>query len=434
MTTTAIAPEVKTEREEFHVDFPFTKAVTTEKGDLELVGYASTWVKDRDGERIDPHAFDATIENYLSLNPIVLWQHNHDCPLGSITSAEVDENGLKVVAIIPKPEEGEAPWAHTAYNKIAAGIVKTFSIGGYFERELRPPADGGMFDYELMDIVIVQVDLYEVSCVSVPANPDSIFEAAKKAFGDSDPAALLDDRRRAALKQVEQLLGMKDVTDPELVGMSDEERAERFNVLIKGWGGAVGYDDYRVVEALVEQKRFEQAKPLATALNDALYLPAGTEQSVKAGRVLSKANQGKLEQAMELLGDVIGQVHDAPELDADTVAAAENELSFVEGEEKESVSDASWDGSASRFTDAQWRKSCVLDRGKEAGMAKARYGLPVREPSGTLNRNGVHAAAQRFSSVSASAEAKKKAAKRLVKLYRGPLKEDPPESLVQAAS
>lgn len=273
---TAVAPEVKTEREEFHVDIPFTKAVTTEKGDLELVGYASTWVKDRDGERIDPHAFDDTIETYLSKNPIVLWQHNHDCPLGTITAAEVDENGLKVTAIIPKPSEGEAAWAHTAYNKIAAGIVKTFSIGGYFERELRPPVDGGMFDYELMDVVIVRVDLYETSCVSVPSNPDSIFEAAKKAFRDSDPAALLDDRRRAALKQVEQLLGMKDVTDPELVGMSDAEREERFNVLIKGWDGAVGYDDFRVVEALVEQKRFEQAKPLATALNDSLYLPVGT--------------------------------------------------------------------------------------------------------------------------------------------------------------
>lgn len=320
-TATVVAPEVKTEREKFHVDIPFTKAVTTEKGDLELVGYASTWVKDRDGERIDPKAFDDTIENYLSKNPIVLWQHNHDCPLGTIASAEVDESGLKVIAIIPKPADGEAPWAHTAYSKIAAGIVRTFSIGGYFERELRPPAEGDMFDYDLMDIVIVRVDLYETSCVSVPANADSIFEAAKKAFSGSDPAAMLDERRRAALKQVEQLLGLKDVTDPELSGMSDTEREERFNVLIKGWDGAVAYDDYRVVEALVEQKRFEQAKPLATALNDALYLPAGTEESTKAGRVLSKSNQGKLEQASELLGEVLGQVKEAPEIDASELAA-----------------------------------------------------------------------------------------------------------------
>lgn len=316
MTATAVKPEIKREREEFHVDIPFTKASSGEKGDLELVGYASTWVKDRDGERIDPHAFDDTIEAYLAKNPIVLWQHNHDCPLGSITKMEVDETGLRVTAIVPKPADGEAPWAHTAYSKIAAGIVKTFSIGGYFERELRPPAEGDYFDYDLMDIVIVRVDLYETSCVSVPANADSIYEAARKAFGDSDPAAMLDERRRAALKQVEQLLGMKDITDPELVGMSDEERDERFHLLMKGWNGAIGIDDYRVVEALVEQKQFETAKPLATALNDSLYLPAGTEESAKAGRVLSKSNQGKLEKAKELLAEVLGQVNEAPEVDA----------------------------------------------------------------------------------------------------------------------
>lgn len=319
---TATANEVKTEREKFFVDIPFTKAATTEKGELELVGYASTWVKDRDGERIDPHAFDDTIESYLSKNPIVLWQHDHNCPLGNIKEAVVDENGLKVTAIVPKPVEGEAPWAHTAYAKIAAGIVRTFSIGGYFERELRPPADGDMFDYDLMDIVIVRVDLYETSCVSVPANPDSIFEAAKKAFGDSDPAEMLDERKRAALKQVEQLLGMKDISDPELAGMTDEEREERFDLLIKGWDNSIGYDDYRVIDQLVEGEKFAQALPLTTALNDKLYLPSGTDSdTVKAGRILSKANQSKLEKASELLSEVLVQVEERPEVDADAAEA-----------------------------------------------------------------------------------------------------------------
>jgi HK97 family phage prohead protease len=319
MTLTA-PREIKKEREKFVVDIPFTKAATTKDGTLELVGYASTWAKDRDGERIDPHAFDDTMENYLSKNPIILWQHNHDCPLGTMKEAIIDETGLKVVVLIPKPEEGEAPWAVTAYSKIAAGIVKTFSIGGYFERELRPPADGDYFDYDLMDIVIVRVDLYETSCVSVPANADSIFEAAKKAFADHDPAAELDERRRAALKQVEQLLGMKDITDPELSGMSDAEREERFAVLIKGWEGAIGYDDFRVVEGLVAGEKFKQAEPLAVALNEALYLPAGAGTVVKAGRVLSKANQGKIEKAVALLGEVMGQVEEAPEVEAEAEA------------------------------------------------------------------------------------------------------------------
>lgn len=329
MTPTALL-EAKKEREKFFVDVPFTKAATSSTGELELVGYASTWVKDRDGERIDPHAFDDTIEEYLSKNPIVLWQHDHNCPLGYIKEAIVDENGLKVVAIIPKPEEGEAPWAVTAYSKISAGIVKTFSIGGYFERELRPPSDGDYFDYDLMDIVIVRIDLYETSCVSVPANADSIFEAAKKAFADHDPSAELDERRRAALKQVEQLLGMKDVTDPELSGMSDDERRERFGILIKGWDGSIGYDDYRVAQTIFDKGAFKTAKPMVEALQTALYMPSGSEASTKAGRVLSKANQGKLEKAMELLGEVVGQVGEAPEVQVDE----ESELAVGQGDQK----------------------------------------------------------------------------------------------------
>jgi uncharacterized protein len=99
----------------------------------------------------------------------------------------------------------------------------------------------------------------------------------------------------------------------------------------------------------------------------------------------------------------------------------------------EKVTDGSWDGSASRFTNEQWRHSCVLDRGSSYKTPKERYGLPVREPDGTLNRNGVHAAAGRLASVQAAPDAKKAAARKLVSLYRGPLNETPPDSLLKAA-
>jgi len=58
-----------------------------------------------------------------------------------------------------------------------------------------------------------------------------------------------------------------------------------------------------------------------------------------------------------------------------------------------------WDGSPGRFTDEQYARSCVLDRGPEAGTAKQRYGLPVREPDGTLNCDAVSAALARIGQV-----------------------------------
>jgi hypothetical protein len=63
-----------------------------------------------------------------------------------------------------------------------------------------------------------------------------------------------------------------------------------------------------------------------------------------------------------------------------------------------------WDGSASRFTDEQYAKSCVLDRGPDAGPPKQRYSLPVRDPDGTLNCDGVSAARAMVGKVKASPE------------------------------
>jgi hypothetical protein len=100
------------------------------------------------------------------------------------------------------------------------------------------------------------------------------------------------------------------------------------------------------------------------------------------------------------------------------------------------VSDKPWSQfSDSDYTDAQYARACVLDRGMGAGTAKQRYSLPVREPDGTLNRGGVHAAAggHGVSAVHASPQAKKAAAVKLVGLYRSQLKEDPPPSLLAAA-
>lgn len=105
---------------------------------------------------------------------------------------------------------------------------------------------------------------------------------------------------------------------------------------------------------------------------------------------------------------------------------------------KASVSDTPWSNfSTSDYTDEQYARACILDRGPDAGTAKQRYSLPVREPSGTVNRNACHAAAAVLGGgrggVNATAEQKRAAAKKLLALYRGPLGDEPPESLVNAA-
>jgi hypothetical protein len=84
--------------------------------------------------------------------------------------------------------------------------------------------------------------------------------------------------------------------------------------------------------------------------------------------------------------------------------------------------------------------ACLIDlSAKSEEKTKERCKLPVREPrslGGRLNRNAVHAAAAVLAGgrggVEAPAAEKRKAARKLVRLYRE-LDEDPPDSLRKLA-
>lgn len=102
------------------------------------------------------------------------------------------------------------------------------------------------------------------------------------------------------------------------------------------------------------------------------------------------------------------------------------------------VTDAAWDGSASRFTDEQYRRAaaaCEPGSGTENGpTVKEGCILPHHEPDGRTNRNGVHAAAQRASQVSGRDQATVDRAKAHLRAHYRALDEEPPDSLTAAAS
>lgn len=108
-------------------------------------------------------------------------------------------------------------------------------------------------------------------------------------------------------------------------------------------------------------------------------------------------------------------------------------LSEVPSERIDLDAGGSWDGSAGRFTDAQYQRSCLIKRSGE-GSIKERCSLPVREPGGAVSEKGVEAAAAMIGKLkNVSPEEKKAAAKKLVSLYRS-LKKDPPPGIAKLAS
>lgn len=70
---------------------------------------------------------------------------------------------------------------------------------------------------------------------------------------------------------------------------------------------------------------------------------------------------------------------------------------------------------------------------KEPPETKADCKLPIREPDGTLNANAIIAAAIRIHQTDAPMDKKRKAARKLVALYRRVLDREPPENLKRLA-
>ena len=103
------------------------------------------------------------------------------------------------------------------------------------------------------------------------------------------------------------------------------------------------------------------------------------------------------------------------------------------------ISDKPWSSiSEAGYKDAEsFCKACLIDL-NEPGKPKTKNAckLPVREPSGALNRNAVHAAAAALAGARGGVDAplaeKRKAAKKLLSLY-AELKEEPPENIKKLA-
>jgi HK97 family phage prohead protease len=114
------------------------------------------------------------------------------------------------------------------------------------------------------------------------------------------------------------------------------------------------------------------------------------------------------------------------------MAVVIEETGRTEGEDR--ISEAPWDGSAGRFTDQQYERSCILDRkvcGGDWASAppKTRCSLPVKEPGGELSRAGVHAAAARLNQVKNACPAAISSAKGKLRSAYKQLGEDAPDSL-----
>jgi len=128
-------------------------------------GMASTSDFDRAGDAISAEAWTKGGLKNFEKNPIILFNHDYDRPIGRATGLKVTENGLELEARISK----SAP--ANVCELVKEGILGAFSVGFRVkDADYLSETDG---------LKIKDAELFEVSVVSVPCNQEATFSLAK---------------------------------------------------------------------------------------------------------------------------------------------------------------------------------------------------------------------------------------------------------------
>lgn len=144
-------------------------------------GIATTPSVDRVGDIIEP--LGVKFQNPMPL----LWQHQHDKPIGTVKFSKPTKAGIEFEAELPVVEEEGTlrDRIEEAWQSIKLGLVRAVSIG------FRP------IEYSYIEnggIRFSEVEVFELSAVTIPAQADAIIttiksidQAARRAAGVPDP-------------------------------------------------------------------------------------------------------------------------------------------------------------------------------------------------------------------------------------------------------
>jgi len=141
------------------------KSHAADDGSVTIKGMASTADFDRAGDSISAEAWTKGGLKNFEKNPIILFNHDYDRPIGRATGLKATENGLELEAKISK----SAP--ANVCELVKEGILGAFSVGFRVkDADYLEETDG---------LKIKDAELFEVSVVSVPCNQEATFSLAK---------------------------------------------------------------------------------------------------------------------------------------------------------------------------------------------------------------------------------------------------------------
>ena len=186
----------------FYLNSSFeAKALSKGSKSIKIAGYANTTSKDRAGDVVTAEAWAKGVENFRQ-NPVMLYQHKHDCPIGRFDKITVDKKGIYVEGTVSEAAEKN----HGIQTLIRDGALKSFSVGFRVKN--------GKYNSNDDTMLITEVELLEISVVSVPCNQESLFSLRKSFESTDDYRSFVTGFDTATEEEVKMMHGIKaGITD-----------------------------------------------------------------------------------------------------------------------------------------------------------------------------------------------------------------------------
>lgn len=193
--------------------------VRADSGKIIIEWYASTPDIDSYNSIIDTEAIAGGMDRYMK-NPVILLWHDMDKPIGTMISHNIDLTGLRIKAEISQDTDG-------IMKAIKDGVVKWFSMGFYalewsYQTKQGVPlsalSETEIDSLSYDDIVrkITKIELLEISVVSLPANPNTLFTLTRalKQFFDGYEKRFAVKHIREVVENETEVLGEETTDEP----------------------------------------------------------------------------------------------------------------------------------------------------------------------------------------------------------------------------
>ena len=238
------------------------KAHEGDDGSVMIRGMASTADFDRAGDTISAEAWQKGGLKNFEKNPIILFNHDYDRPIGRATGMKAGPTGLELECKISKNAPGNVA------ELVKDGVLGAFSVGFRVK-----DAD---YIKETDGLMIKDAELFEVSVVSVPCNQAATFSLAKSFDSDAEYEAFkktftnrVDLAGQSLAKDEDTSSNIASEHTPksaELISADQEIKMDNQNIDLEAFAKKVAEDTAaKIAMKQAEQKAADDAVAKASA-------------------------------------------------------------------------------------------------------------------------------------------------------------------------